>query len=82
MIAEYMFIFHEVDESPSIANDFESIDKIGRLYSHYEKTLVWVRIFLKRESIVSFAGNTIALSLLFPMEKLFESYVAQSIRKT
>ena len=42
--------------------------------------MVWVRIFLKKESIINFVWSTVTLSLLYPMEKLFESYVANRLK--
>lgn len=38
-------------------------------------------IFLKGKSFTSFHGSNISLALLFPMERLFESYVAQELSK-
>ena len=49
--------------------------------SHYEKALSWCRVFLKGNSFTAFAGSEVALALLFPMEKIFESYVAAKICK-
>ena len=44
-------------------------------------TLKWVKLFLWNESVVNFSWNTLALALLFPMETIFESYVASVLRK-
>lgn len=82
MIRESLFIFSDVDESRDVATDLRASRSIGRLHSHYERTLVWTRVFLSDESLVSFAGSTVALSLLFPMEKLFESYVARKLARS
>lgn len=82
MIRESLFIFSDVDESRDVATDLRASKSVGRLHSHYERTLVWTRVFLNEESLVSFAGNTVALSLLFPMEKLFESYVARKLARS
>ena len=41
----------------------------------------WVKLFLSDRSVVNFSGSTLALSLLFPMEKIFESYVANRLKK-
>lgn len=48
---------------------------------HYETALQWSRVFLHGKSFSTFAGSQISLALLFPMEKLFESYVAALLRK-
>lgn len=49
--------------------------------SHYDKALSWCRVFLKGNSFTAFAGSEVALALLFPMEKIFESFVAAKFRK-
>ena len=43
--------------------------------------MIWCRIFLKGKSFTSFAGSDVAYALLFPMENLFESYIACLIKK-
>ena len=43
--------------------------------------MIWCRIFLKGKSFTSFAGSDVAYALLFPMETLFESYIACLIKK-
>ena len=47
----------------------------------YSTALMWCRIFLMGKSFTSFSGSEIALALLFPMETLFESYIAALLRK-
>jgi 5-methylcytosine-specific restriction enzyme subunit McrC len=49
--------------------------------SHYDKALSWCRVFLKGNSFTAFTGSEVALALLFPMEKIFESFVAAKFRK-
>ena len=80
-IKEYLFVFNEIEESKNFERDFEYIKNISRLDNYYEQTLIWVRLFLRKESFVSFAGDTVVLSLLYPMEKIFESYVAKKIKQ-
>lgn len=49
--------------------------------THYDKALSWCRVFLRGHSFTAFAGNEIAFALLFPMEKVFESFVAAKFRR-
>jgi len=49
--------------------------------NHYDKALSWCRVFLLGNSFTAFAGSKVALALLFPMEKVFESFVAAKLRK-
>ena len=41
----------------------------------------WTKIFLRGESFMPFIGQSAALALLFDMNKLFEAYVAEHIKK-
>lgn len=72
--------FEGVDYSVSCEADFSKC--IGdRSMSHYDKTHSWCRVFLRGNSFTSFRGSEIALALLFPMEKVFESFVAAKFRR-
>lgn len=48
---------------------------------HYTEPLEWARLLLTGHSPVTGVGSHHASSLLFPMEALFEAYVAKHIRK-
>ena len=48
---------------------------------HYETALLWCRIFLKGKSFTPFSGSHTAAALLFPMEVLFERYVAARLKQ-
>jgi 5-methylcytosine-specific restriction enzyme subunit McrC len=47
----------------------------------YETLLIWSKIFLYNKSLTTFSGKTLGTALLFPMEKVFEQYVAKWVRK-
>ena len=75
-----LMFFEGVDYSASYESDFSKcID--DRSMSHYDKALSWCRVFLRGNSFTAFAGSEVALALLFPMEKVFESFVAAKFRK-
>jgi len=77
---ELTFVFSEVPVSRDIQNDFSRC-KFNRAMVHYRHALEWCRIILKEESAVPSAGKTKAISILFPMEKVFEDYVAAKLRQ-
>ncbi len=52
-----------------------------RNYKHYTIAIKWCDIFLHNESFTTFNGSNIAYTFLFPMEKLFERYVANTLKK-
>jgi len=43
--------------------------------------LMWSKVFLMGKSFTSFSGSEVAVALLFPMETLFESYIAVQLKK-
>ncbi len=75
-----LFIFDHVDASKDIDHDFAKC-KSNRLTRNYEKLLLWCRIFLKNKTFSNYKGDELAFALLFPMERIFEDYVAHQLRK-
>lgn len=69
----------EVEFSKNYEKDFSY--KISRHFDYYENLLLWCKIFLKNESFMPYHGKNEAFALLFPMEKLFEDYVAYMLKK-
>lgn len=71
--------FSSVESSINYETDFNKIVK-SRDTREYEKALAWCQVFLKGKSFTSFAGSEVSIALLFPMETLFESYIAAKLR--
>ncbi|GHE85932.1 McrC family protein [Thalassotalea profundi] len=80
LIQELSFAFADIPMSTNIKNDFASI-KLDRGMSYYEAPLAWARLILEGFSPLTMQGKSNAFSLLFPMEAVFESYVASILRK-
>ena len=80
-IRQLLVYFEMVDMSNNYAKDIAKIT-IDRNTRDYEIPLRWSKIFLMNKSFTTFSGNTASRSLLFPMEKVFEAYVAKNLRKT
>ncbi|NNG76875.1 McrC family protein [Acinetobacter sp. ANC 4277] len=55
--------------------------KSGRLYAQYEPIKVWCEIVLGEQTPSALQGQWYGMSLLFPMEKLFEAYVLSEVEK-
>ncbi|MDP3305785.1 MAG: McrC family protein [Erysipelotrichaceae bacterium] len=73
-------VFSAVSFSVNIEADF-SLCQSDRSITHYKKSLVWCKIFLLGNSFTSYSGSDVAIALLFPMEKVFEQFVASKIRR-
>lgn len=78
--ARLLSFFDGVEYSKSFDVDFSKC-YVDRSMNHYEKALSWCRVFLRGNSFTAFAGSEVALALLFPMEKVFESFIAAKFRK-
>ncbi len=72
--------FIEVEESVDYVGDFAKIVP-ERNTKDYDTALMWSKVFLRGKSFTSFSGSEVAFSLLFPMETLFESYIATQMNR-
>lgn len=72
--------FADVESSTDYKADFARYIP-DRNMKDYSTALLWSRVFLMGKSFTSFAGSEVALVLLFPMETLFEGYVAALLKK-
>ena len=72
--------FDSVEASRNYSKDFAAIS-IDRTNREYQAVMNWTKIFLAGESFTPFVGKSKALTLLFDMNKLFEAYVAEHVKK-
>jgi len=70
----------QVPESKNIEQDFARCSQ-ARTMADYQRLLELCRVFLQGRSFTAFTGDRSALALLFPMEQIFERYVASVLRK-
>ncbi|CCB79984.1 mcrBC 5-methylcytosine restriction system component [Helicobacter bizzozeronii CIII-1] len=68
------FVFDEISPSVNIDVDFARSAHASR-FKEYENLLAWCDLFLRQKSLTPYSGSDRAYALLFPMEKLFESFV-------
>ncbi|EAI1199243.1 restriction endonuclease [Campylobacter coli] len=78
-IIKALEMFDEVGFSTNYEKDFTY--KISRHFDYYENLLSWCKIFLQNQTFAPYKGKNEAFALLFPMEKLFEDYVAHMLKK-
>ncbi|WP_199526759.1 McrC family protein [Pseudoalteromonas sp. bablab_jr004] len=77
---ELLFAFDEVPLSTNYRNDFSCV-KLQRGMQHYDVPLSWARLILEGYSPQSMLGDNNAYSLLFPMEAVFENFVAKYLKQ-
>ncbi|MCF5672055.1 restriction endonuclease, partial [Pseudomonas syringae] len=51
-----------------------------RLMAHYQPVKPWCELIIQQQTPLAIAGEWQGMSLLFPMEKLFERYVAACLK--
>lgn len=72
--------FELVEPSKNYIKDFSAV-KIDRHLKDYEHLIQWSEIFLKNKSFTTFSGASFGKALLFPMDKLFESYIGKQMKR-
>ena len=80
-IRQLLTAFEMVEASTNIQEDFVHV-VIDRNTKDYDVLMQWSKVFLLNKSFTTFSGDQNAVALLFPMEKVFESYVTQQLKKT
>lgn len=79
MIGQLLISFELVEPSINYVRDFSKV-YLNRNNEEYAKLMQWSKVFLVNQSFTTFSGNTITQALLFPMEYVYESYVAKHIQ--
>lgn len=79
-INQLLTAFEMVEPSLNYQKDFSRVT-IDRNTKDYEMLMQWSKVFLMNKSFTTFSGDSTSRALLFPMESVYESYVAQQIRK-
>ena len=74
---KHLFVFDEIPPSSNHYEDFSlwHNNRNNRNMAYYQPLLPWLKLILKNQAPVLSAGSNQGISLLFPMEKLFEEYV-------
>ncbi len=80
-IISFLYLFDEVGESVNLEKDLQTLNGQNRLFNHYEVALKWAKVFLLNQSFTSYKGKHLNTAILFPMEILFESYVAHKLKQ-
>ncbi|MBS4460338.1 McrC family protein [Lactococcus petauri] len=80
LIREQLSYFEFVDVTHAPEQTFQKVQNT-RNYKYYSQTLDRCRIFLSRKSFTLFKGDSFAFAILFPMEEIFESYIAYMAKK-
>jgi len=77
---ELDFVFADIPPSTQTRIDFQQV-RLDRGMGYYADALAWARLILNEESPLTGSGKHTAPSLLFPMEAVFEAYVAKHLAR-
>jgi 5-methylcytosine-specific restriction enzyme subunit McrC len=77
---ELCFVFADVPASERPTVDFSRV-RLNRGMAHYADALAWARLILEEVSPLTGTGGHQAPSMLFPMEAVFEAYVAKHLAR-
>ncbi len=80
LLRELSAAFADVPETANPQADWQK-HRVDRSMRHYGPVMQWVGLFLFRHGLATFAGRHANLSLLFPMEQVFEDFVTHSFRR-
>lgn len=75
---ELDFVFADVPPSTQTRIDFQQV-RLDRGMGYYAEALAWARLIFNEESPLTGSGRHSAPSLLFPMEAVFEAFVAKHL---
>ena len=78
MARELLFAMAEVPASTRFVDDFRKV-RLDRGMEAYESALAWARLILDQTSPLTAIGAHEAPSLLFPMDAVFEAFVARHL---
>lgn len=78
IIRQLLTYFEMVEPSINHEKEFSKV-VIDRNTKNYEDIMIWSKVFLTNRNFSTFSGDTNARALLFPMEKVYEAFVAQHI---
>ena len=77
LLYQLRICFADIPESTRLEADWQQ-HSIDRSIQHYDSVMQWVGLFLFGHGLTTFAGKYVNQTLLFPMEDVFEDFVAAS----
>ena len=73
-------MFADVPASQNVMADWQR-HSVDRSMRHYTNVMQWIGLFLFNRGLSTYAGKHSNLSLLFPMERVFEDFVTDSLKR-
>ena len=80
LLHQLRICFAEIPVSTRLESDWQR-HRVDRSMQHYETVMQWVGLFLFNHGLATFAGKHVNQALLFPMEEVFEDFVASCFQR-
>ncbi len=80
LLRQSLVALAEVPISQNPLADWKS-HHIDRSMNHYQAIMQWVHLIVFQRGLATFSGSNTNLSLLFPMEQVFEDFLVASFRR-
>lgn len=80
LLGQLRIAFADIPASVNIHADWQA-HHLDRSMRHYGPVMQWVGLFLFHRGLATFSGTHENVSLLFPMEQVFEDFVTASFRR-
>ena len=80
LLREALVKLAEVPQAGDIHADWRN-HQVDRSMPHYREVMAWIGLFLFDQGLATYSGLHKNLSLLFPMEQVFENFVTDSFRR-
>lgn len=80
LASELRVMLSEIPASRLVSQDLRSWSR-DRLLTHYQAIKPWCELILNQQMPIAVTGEWYSMSMLFPMEKLFELYVKGWLRQ-
>ena len=80
LLHQLRICFADIPTSTQLESDWQQ-HRVDRSMSHYDAVMQWVGLFLFGRGLTTFAGKHVNQTLLFPMEDVFEDFVATCFRR-
>ena len=79
-IRSLLIYFDKIQVPADVKSEFLKV-RVDRNSRSYDRLMQWSKTFLENKSFTCFYGKTEAKALLFPMEEVYENYVACKLKK-
>lgn len=80
ILLKFLLEFENISCSNNLFSDFQTVS-INRLHSYYARPIQYAEFFLKNEMFFPKHGKAKLLSLLFPLNEMFEDYLEKVFMK-